>query len=229
MRLPFTRPTAARPGEAASSASRPRPVRRRPASGRVTPLGTAIVLLLAFFAALAPSSASAADTTRIEIVNAGTKLRADVMWGSTSSLTGVFLWPDNTSASQEFDLLDSGNGFFRIRARHSGQCLMLDWRAGTYSDGTKVLQYPACDAGYAPAEWSVQMIRADNCTGLCFGVWYMLIKNRATGRCLDAEAPSGHPVQEAVLQQWTCITAYTDWNAWNQMWEYSDPDPIVIP
>jgi hypothetical protein len=33
-------------------------------------------------------------------VNSFSGLRADVIWGSANDYQGVFLWPDNTSASQ---------------------------------------------------------------------------------------------------------------------------------
>ncbi|MGX4733395.1 RICIN domain-containing protein [Kitasatospora griseola] len=167
-------------------------------------------------AALAPSSAHATDPTRYKLVNVRTGLRADVIWGQTASYTGVFLWPDNTSLSQQYELLDSGNGYFRIKALHSGQCLMLDWRAGTYSNGTPVIQYPYCDAGYAPSEWRTAWV-GHTCPTLCFPMT-MVIKNRATGRCLDANAPSGTPGEQAVLQQWDCIPSDDYWNTANQSW-----------
>ena len=80
--------------------------------------------------ALVAAGSACADTNRVEIVNAATHLRADVMWASAQDGQGVFLWPDNTSASQLFALVytgSSGSGlrFFQIRARHSGRCLML--------------------------------------------------------------------------------------------------------
>ncbi|GIG90101.1 RICIN domain-containing protein [Plantactinospora endophytica] len=190
-------------------------------------LVTALALLIASFVVVTPTPAYA-DTNRIEIVNTVGPFRADVMWASTATHTGVFLWPDNTSDSQQFDLLDSGGGFYRIRARHSGQCLMLDWRAGFYANGTPIIQYPHCSAGYAPGEWSTQWILHKPCVGECFGIWYALIKNRATGRCLDAAAPNGQPAQQAVLQQWDCITATNVWNARNQMWTFYDPTPVII-
>ena len=42
----------------------------------------------------------------------------------------------DTGQPYPFALLDSGGGWFRIRAQHSGQCLMLDWRSGSYGNGT---------------------------------------------------------------------------------------------
>ncbi|PJN26114.1 hypothetical protein CG736_12060 [Kitasatospora sp. CB02891] len=183
---------------------------------RLTPAALAAALAFVVVAALAPSSAHAADPTRYKLVNVRTGLRADVIWGQTASYTGVFLWPDNTSLSQQYELLDSGNGYFRIKALHSGQCLMLDWRAGTYSNGTAVIQYPYCDAGYAPSEWRTSWV-GHTCPTQCFPMT-MVIKNRATGRCLDANAPSGTPGEQAVLQQWDCIPSDDYWNTANQSW-----------
>jgi Ricin-type beta-trefoil lectin domain-like len=164
-------------------------------------------------AALSLTAAAAqADTYGTRITNIRSGLHADVMWASQNPLTGVFLWSTNSSLSQKFDLLDSGGGYFRIRAEHSGQCLMLDWRSGYNNNGTPIIQYPYCNAGYPPAEWRVGWIGnpVDNPLNT-------VLINRATGRCLDAANPSGNPPrQQAPLQQWDCHRYLTDWNAGNQ-------------
>jgi len=176
-----------------------------------------------------PGNAVAADRTQVEIVNTFSHLRADVMWASQSAFQQVFLWPNNTSASQEFDLLDSGNGFFRIRARHSSQCLMLDWRSGFYSNGTPIIQYPYCNAGYAPAEWQQRTLpAADDCTdNICTrssGPDLTVLVNRATGRCLDSDnGAGGAPRVQAALQQWDCVTSSDAWNICNQAWDILRP------
>ena len=191
-------------------------------------IAAATSALLVFCGMIAPAYADVG----VEIENAS-RARVDVIWASTSAFQGTFLWPDNASGSQEFDLLDSGNGFYRIKARHSGQCLMLDWRGGTYQNGTKVIQYPYCYANYAPAEWFTQWVwRPNGCTGECFsfGSWYALIKNRATGRCLDAEnGAGGFPPYQSVLQQWDCIPSSTEWNAFNQLWSFIVPTSEYVP
>jgi len=152
-----------------------------------------------------------------------------VMWASTAEYQGVFLWPDNDSYSQEFERLDSGGGYFRLKARHSGQCLMLDWRDGYY-DGTPVIQYPYCEAGYAGSEWREDWVytsRGPNGYPQSVSV----LVNRATGKCLDADNPAGeYPPMESVLQQWDCITTAEDWNADNQDWSLrlADPGPTVL-
>jgi hypothetical protein len=170
--------------------------------------------------------ANAADKLRQEVTNSFSSLRADVMWASTNDHQGVFLWPDNTSASQEFDLLDSGNGYFRIKARHSGKCLMLDWRSGNYGNGTPVIQYPACGAGYSPAEWRLRHLSATRCSdGICTtGLDQTVLVNRKTGRCLDAaNGRGGQPPAQAPLQQWDCVTSTDAWNMGNQAWDIGEP------
>ena len=199
---------------------------RRSILCRVAVLGAIAVMLMSV---ILPGNAVAADRTQVEIVNTFSHLRADVMWASQSAFQQVFLWSDNTSASQEFDLLDSGNGFFRIRARHSGQCLMLDWRSGFYGNGTPIIQYPYCNAGYAPAEWQQRTLPAtDDCTdNICTrssGPDLTVLVNRATGRCLDSDnGAGGAPRVQAVLQQWDCVTSTGVWNIGNQAWDILRP------
>jgi hypothetical protein len=188
-----------------------------------------VVAALTSFAAIAPAFAD----SRVEIKNAGSDSRVDVMWGSTSAFQGAFLWPNNSSYSQEFDLIDRGNGFYQIRARHSGQCLMLDWRGGSYVNGTPIIQYPYCFDDYLPAVWYTQWVWRSfgPCQGcIVVGEWVALITNRATGMCLDAGNPfGGVPGNQSVMQQWDCILSTTQGNAFNQMWNFATPTSVPGP
>ncbi len=187
-----------------------------------------LVIGLASVALMLPSTAAhAAGQSRVEITNERSDLKADVMWGSKASYQGVFLWRNNTSLSQEFDLLASGGGYFRIRAVHSGKCLMLDDRAGAYRNGTRVVQNTRCATGYHPAEWRRSSVSSPpRCSGDTCSTTnssYQVLINRATGRCLDADNGSGGaPRAQAVLQQWDCIHSPDDWNAGNQIWRIGD-------
>ncbi len=200
---------------------------KSPMPCKMIPITAILITGLLITSILPAAPAHAADKYRIEITNLRSKLKADVMWASTSPYQGVFLWPDNASASQEFDLLDSGNGYFRIRARHSGQCLMLDWRQGSYN-GTNVIQYPYCGTAYAPAEWRRAWVNdpvtcnGDICTTTS-GSLPVLI-NRFSGKCLDARNGSSNPPgPQAVLQQWDCVRTTGDWNIGNQAWGIALP------
>jgi hypothetical protein len=193
----------------------------------------ALLAIVAAACALGVAGAADANTVRVELVNVSTNLRADVMWASAQDGQGAFLWPNNASASQEFDLVNMGSGFFQIRARHSGKCLMLDRSAARVGNGTRIAQYPCTGAGYRSAQWSFQDMTGCPADALCVDTGKRIIRNRYTGKCLDAANPAGtRPGQQAVLQQWTCITSPRAWNADNQIWRFFDPvtrRPVTQP
>lgn len=174
---------------------------------------------------------------RYELVNLSSQLRADVMWARTAPMTGAFLWPDNGSRSQEFHRLPTDRGWFRLRARHSGQCLMLDWRQGRYRDGTRVLQHPYCGDEYAASQWRFVTLTqySKPCTQgppfFCgFAGTASVLVNRRTGRCLDAENGAlGRPPERAVLQQWECARYVDDPKIGNQGWGLLDLDAPPPP
>lgn len=162
----------------------------------------------------------------VEITNTFSRLKVDVMWASTDLLAGVFLWPNNTSRSQEFDALRAGGDYFRLRARHSGQCLALDPRRPDYRNGTPVIQRP-CDASVKSSYWRVRNVGdGASCDGdVCSTntLVYPTLQNRYTGRCLDAgNSRGGRPPQRAVLQQWSCIGSADAWNTGNQLFSVSN-------
>jgi hypothetical protein len=193
--------------------------------GRWRRSGAAALALVAGALVLSPT-AHAANQYRVEITNLASGLRADVMWAKTNPGQGVFLWPNNSSASQEFDLLDDRNGYFQIRARHSRLCLRLDPRGGAYTNGTPVIQ-DVCRPGRQSAEWRRGWVgHAPECDGeVCSstGVQFPVLVNRFTRKCLDTRNPASRPPRaQAVLQQWTCIRYANDWNAGNQLWRFGN-------
>src|SRR5215218_10499839 len=156
----------------------------------------------------------------VEITNSFSGLRADVMWASTASYAGVFLWPNNASRSQEFDALATRGGqYFRLRARHSGLCLALDAREASYRIGTAVIQR-RCNPELRSSYWRVRVVgdrvRCDGDTCSTTSGVYPTLENLYTHKCLDVRNPrGGRPPAQAVLQQWTCIGYGDDWNAGN--------------
>jgi hypothetical protein len=110
------------------------------------------------------------------------------------------------------------HGYFMLKARHSSQCLMLDWRGGSYTNGTKIIQYPAC-YGYLPSLWYWGFV-FNGCDPRSYD-WKQqtILINAYSRKCLDAgNSAGGAPGREAVLQQWDCISSVNDWNAGNQLW-----------
>lgn len=176
--------------------------------------------------AILPANATGAITgtrsvqaRRYELVNDASDLRADVIGASQRVATRVFLWPNNNSGSQEFEIKSGSDGWFRLKAVHSGQCLILDWRSGKYVNGTPIVQHPDCSPGYRPGSWKMTAVpRAPGSRK----TKYVLV-NRRTGRCLDAANPNGGaPPERALLQQWDCVTRDNAWNIGNQAWELVD-------
>jgi hypothetical protein len=209
----------------------------RPSRGLATRVTRGTLVVAVVSCALLTSGATSANFNRVEIVNASNPLfRADVMWASRQDGQGVFLWPNNNSLSQEFDLIDMGlvtyrSGrtarFFQIRARHSAKCLMLDKTQPTVGNGTRIVQYPCPGPSYKSAQWTFKDM-SSNCEAdaLCIDSGRRIIMNRypSTPRCLDADNASGkRPGQKAVLQLWTCISSPSAWNADNQIWKIYDP------
>jgi hypothetical protein len=205
--------------ETSTMRSQPNTRRRSRIGAKFGALAIALPAVATFSAPVSPAYADA-----IEIVNIASGLRVDVIGASVSVFQGAFLWPDNSSASQEFDLVLLENGYNHIMARHSGQCLMLDWREGYFTNGTKVIQFPACsEVGYyLPSQWFHGWVFDD-----CHPNWQEcnlrqrhILVNRYTKKCLDAgNSSGGAPGQRAVLQQWDCISSTHQWNAGNQLWD----------
>lgn len=201
------------------------------ASVLVLVAGLTASMLSVGLVAAAPANAGSG----YEIINGRTGLRADVMWASTSKGQGVFLWPDNTSKSQQFDLarVNDGTGDYTIKAQHSGQCLWLGyWKTG-WGNGSKVIQYP-CNSHYSASRWYTDYVyyKAPSCGTWCFNSsgWRGVIKNRATGKCLDAENGNfpAAPRQQARLQQWDCVTSGNAANIGNQWWKLEAPGGPII-
>jgi hypothetical protein len=102
---------------------------------------------------------------------------------------------------------------------------MLDFRGeGDYTNGDKIIQYPGgCggDVGYLPSQWYFGFV-LDGCDQRlsdCNLLQRMILVNAKTHKCLDpGNSAGGAPGQEAVLQQWDCISSINDWNAGNQLW-----------
>ncbi|THV42232.1 glycoside hydrolase family 2 TIM barrel-domain containing protein [Glycomyces buryatensis] len=74
---------------------------------------------------------------------------ADIEGGSTAAGALLVQWPVHTGANQQFDFVDAGGGFWRIRARHSGLILQV---SGT-GTGADITQQPS--SGAASQQWEV--------------------------------------------------------------------------
>lgn len=193
----------------------------------ITRMVLATVLISA--AVLAETSASARVET-VPIINVYSHRPVDIMPGgrngSTQPFANAFLWKNAYCPDlpcQEYDLIYSVGGntkAFKIRVRRSGLCLMLDFRALPYRNGSRVIQYD-CSATKKSKWWYMVRVKAPAPPGERQSdyPYMLLVKNNFTGKCLDADnGAGGEPPKGAVLQQWDCISYLDDWNVGNQLW-----------
>ncbi|MET7280657.1 endo-1,4-beta-xylanase [Kribbella sp. NPDC005582] len=110
---------------------------------------------------------------------------ADIAGASTAAGALLQQWSSSGGTNQQFDFLDSGSGYYRIRARHSGLVL----QAASSSTGADVSQQP--DTNATAQQWQV----SDHGNGV------VSLINRQSGLALDVWAAS--TADGARISQWT--------------------------
>lgn len=122
----------------------------------------------------------------------------DIEGGSTTAGARLIQWPANGGLNQQFDFLDAGGGFYRIRARHSGLVLQV---TGT-GTGADITQQP--DTGATSQQWQatdqgggvVSLINRQS--GLAMDVWEA---STADGARISQWTPTGNNNQRFALQR----------------------------
>ncbi|MEV4313655.1 RICIN domain-containing protein [Actinocrispum sp. NPDC049592] len=122
---------------------------------------------------------------------------ADINGGSTAAGAALIQWSVTGGLNQQFDFLDSGGGYYRIRARHSGLVLQV---AGSGS-GADVTQQP--DANTANEQWRVvdqggSVSLVNRLSGLALDVWGA---STADGTRISQYAVNGNANQRFQLQR----------------------------
>ncbi len=123
---------------------------------------------------------------------------ADIANASTVAGAGLQQWASSGGTNQQFDFLDAGGGYYRIRARHSGLVLQVSG-SGT---GADVTQQP--DTNAAAQQWQatdhgngvVSLI--NRMSGLALDVW---AASTADGARISQWNPSGNANQRFQLQR----------------------------
>ncbi|WP_457034408.1 RICIN domain-containing protein, partial [Kitasatospora sp. P5_F3] len=63
----------------------------------------------------------------------------DVYNSSTADGAGVVQWTRTNATNQQFQFVDSGSGYYRLKARHSGK--MIDVSSWSTADGAAIHQW----------------------------------------------------------------------------------------
>jgi poly(3-hydroxybutyrate) depolymerase len=123
---------------------------------------------------------------------------ADINGGSTSAGATLIQWSVNSGLNQQFDFLDSGGGYYRIRARHSGLVLQV----ASSASGADITQQP--DGNSASQQWRVvdqgngAVSFVNRQSGLAMDVWQA---STADGARISQYAVNGNANQRFQLQR----------------------------
>ncbi|MER6080716.1 non-reducing end alpha-L-arabinofuranosidase family hydrolase [Streptomyces sp. NPDC001833] len=170
--------------------------------GRRTAVLAAVTALMAALltgvGAAGTAQAATVDTSAwYVLVNRGSGKVLDVAGASTADGASLTQWPQTGGANQHFQFVDSGGGYYRLKAQHSGKVL-------------DVLNYSTADhadiAQWSDANGTNQQFRpADSSDG------YVRLLNRNSGKAVE--------VDNASTADGAKVVQFTDWGGANQQWQ----------
>ncbi|GID90680.1 RICIN domain-containing protein [Amorphoplanes digitatis] len=164
----------------------------------------AIAAMLALLAGIgvtvvrAPAASAATIDTSASyvLVNRNSGKALDVYNLATNDGARITQWSRNDGSQQQWQFVDSGSGYYRLRSKLSGKVLdVYNWST---ADGAAVVQWS--DNNAANQQFSVQDIDG-----------YIQLINRNSGKALE--------VQGASTADGGNIVQYADWNGTNQQWQ----------
>ncbi|MFI2433087.1 RICIN domain-containing protein [Streptomyces sp. NPDC018693] len=167
---------------------------------RTAALTAVTALLAALLTALGAAGPAHAATVDLNawyvLVNRASGKALDVSGGSTADGASVQQWARHDGANQRFQFVDSGGGYYRLKAQHSGK--LLDVSGASTADGADLVQWS--DTG-GPNQ---QFRPADSPDG------HIRLISRSSGKAVE--------VQNASTADGAKVVQYTDWGGANQQW-----------
>ncbi|MFI5833349.1 RICIN domain-containing protein [Micromonospora sp. NPDC051300] len=146
----------------------------------------------------APASAATVDTSAwYVLVNRNSGKALDLYNQATNDGARITQWARNDGAWQQWQFVDSGGGYYRVRSRHSGK--VLDVTGASTANGAAVVQWT--DHGGTNQQFRL----ADSDGG------YVRLVNRNSNKVME--------VQNASTADGGNIVQYDDWNGANQQWQ----------
>ncbi|GAA3341243.1 non-reducing end alpha-L-arabinofuranosidase family hydrolase [Amorphoplanes nipponensis] len=163
------------------------------ASAALTALAAGVVTVVN-----APAAAAATIDTSASyvLVNRNSGKALDVYNLATTDGARITQWTRNDGSQQQWQFVDSGGGFYRLRSRLSGK--VLDVANRSTADGGAVVQWT--DNNAVNQQFSIQDIEG-----------YVQLINRNSGKAVE--------VQGASTADGGNIVQYSDWNGANQQWQ----------
>ncbi|MGV9327344.1 non-reducing end alpha-L-arabinofuranosidase family hydrolase [Streptosporangium sandarakinum] len=181
---------------------------------RLRPIAVIAALVAAMFVVPFTANAATVDTNAwYVLVNRNSGKALDVYNLSTADGGRITQWTRNNGNQQQWQFVDSGGGYYRIRSRHSGKVLdVYNWST---ANGGAVVQW--ADLNGDNQQWRL----ADSAGG------HVRFINRHSNRALE--------VQGASTADGANIVQYDDWGGDNQQWQLvqvgggGNPTPTPTP
>ncbi|MEV7080427.1 non-reducing end alpha-L-arabinofuranosidase family hydrolase [Streptomyces sp. NPDC093516] len=169
------------------------PVRPRRLLAVLAPL-----LLVATFLGAQPAEAATVDpNASYVLVNRNSGKALDVYNMATNDGARITQWSRNDQSQQQWQFVDAGGGYYRIKSRHSGKVLDLyNWST---ANGGSIVQWT--DLNATNQQWRL----ADSPDG------YVRLISRHSNKALE--------VQGASTADNANIVQYDDWGGTNQQWQ----------
>ncbi|WP_425548398.1 RICIN domain-containing protein, partial [Actinoplanes palleronii] len=137
-----------------------------------------------------PASAATIDTSASYVlVNRTSGKALDLYNMATTDGARITQWTRNDQAQQQWQFVDSGGGYYRLKSKHSGK--VLDVYNLSTADGGAIVQWT--DNNTTNQQFSVQDIDG-----------YIQLINRNSGKAVE--------VQGASAADGANIVQYADWN-----------------
>ncbi|UUU37823.1 non-reducing end alpha-L-arabinofuranosidase family hydrolase [Streptomyces sp. NBC_00162] len=172
------------------------------------------LLLLAAYLGVQPAGAATAvdPNASYVLVNRNSGKALDVYNLATNDGARITQWTRNDQNQQQWQFVDSGGGYYRIKSRHSGK--VLDVQNGSTANGASIVQW--ADANRTNQQWRL----ADSSDG------YVRFIARHSNKALEVQG--GSTADNANVVQ------YDDWGGTNQQWQLvrvggGNPGPCDLP
>ncbi|MFG2538130.1 non-reducing end alpha-L-arabinofuranosidase family hydrolase [Streptomyces sp. NPDC048511] len=167
-----------------------------PRSRRLLAVLAPLLLVVAFLGAQPAAAATVDPNASYVLVNRNSGKALDVYNLATEDGARVTQWTRNDQAQQQWQFVDSGDGYYRVKSRHSAKVLdVYNWSA---ANGGSIVQW--ADLNATNQQWRL----ADSSDG------YVRLISRHSGKALE--------VQGASTADNANVVQYDDWGGTNQQW-----------
>ncbi|MFC3499431.1 RICIN domain-containing protein [Micromonospora krabiensis] len=152
---------------------------------------------------LVAANASSAEAATVDtsawyvLVNQNSGKALDLYGSATNDGARVTQWTRHNGANQQWQFVDSGGGYYRVKSRHSGK--VLDVANFSTADGGAIVQW-------ADVNGTNQQFRLADSDG-----GHVRLISRHSGKVVE--------VQGASTADGGNIVQYADWNGANQQWQ----------